>query len=86
MRRTLDEALKAVFNVPVGQDTTSRQLSIPQQIMGTSVFSSQAQKALEHYNNALNYLKKNDWADYGKELQQMKAFLSKMVKARAGKK
>lgn len=86
MRRTLDEALKAVFNVPVGQDTTSRQLSIPQQIMGTSVFSSQAQKALEHYNNALNYLKKNDWADYGKELQQMKAVLSKMVKARAGKK
>ncbi len=86
MRRTLDEALKAVFNVPVGQDTTFRQLSIPQQIMGTSVFSSQAQNALEHYNNALNYLKKNDWAGYGKELQQMKVVLSKMVKARSGKK
>jgi len=86
MRRTLDEALKAVFNVPLGQDTTSRQLPISQQLIGTSVFSSQAQQALEHYNKARNYLKKNDWAGYGKELQQMKAILSKMVKARAGKK
>ena len=85
MRRTLDEALKAVFNVPLGQDTTLRQLSMPQQkqIMGTSVFSGQAQKALEHYNKALNYLKQNDWVGYGKELQQMKAVLSRMVKSKS---
>ena len=87
MRRTLDEALKAVFNVPAGQEnTTSRQLSIPQQILGTFTFSKQAQKALKHYNKALNYLKQNDWAGYGKELQQMKVILSRMVQSKAGTK
>ncbi len=84
MRRTLDEALKAVFNVPVGQDTISRQLSIPQQITGTFAFSKQAQKALEYYNKALNYLKQNDWAGYGRELQQMKEVLSQMAKSKSG--
>ncbi|GMT45193.1 MAG: UPF0182 protein [bacterium] len=86
MRKTLDEALKAVFNIPVGQDTTSRQLSIPQQITGTFAFSKQAQRALEHYNKALNYLKQNDWAGYGQELQQMKAILSRMVKSKSSAK
>ncbi len=83
MRKTLDEALKAVFNISASQNVTSRQLPISQQLIGTSVFSSQAQQALEHYNKARNYLKKNDWAGYGKELQQMKAILSKMVKAKS---
>ncbi len=87
MRRTLDEALKAVFNIPVGQDTTtSRQLLMPKQVAGTSAFSKQAQKALEYYNKALNFLKQNDWAGYGLELQQMKAVLSKMAKAKSKKK
>ena len=33
---------------------------------------SKAREALDHYNKALEYLKQDNWAGYGKELQQMK--------------
>jgi len=85
MRRTLDEALQAVFNVPGVQDTTGTQQPLFPQT-GLSAISNQAQEALNHYNKALNYLKKDDWAGYGKELQQMKEVLSRMAKLKKEKK
>jgi len=39
-----------------------------------------AQKALNHYNNALDYLKKGDWANYGQELNKLKGILQRMAK------
>jgi len=85
MRKTLDEALKAVFNVPDSEGVIPQQF-ISKQLMSegvTSPISMQAKQALEHYNNALNYLKKDDWANYGNELKQMKLILSQMVKAKS---
>ena len=80
MRTTLDESLQAIFN-PSGlqQDSISTVpiANIKNQIK--TLLSSKAQDALGHYNKALDYLRKNDWADYGKELEQMKAVLSKMA-------
>ncbi len=43
-----------------------------------SSLSAKAREALDHYNKALDYLKQNNWAGYGKELQDMKAILSEM--------
>ena len=79
MRRTLDQALRAVFNIPENQDTATAKPPVlyPK---GMSVLSGQAQKALEHYNKALKYLRQENWAGYGKELQQVKEILSKMAR------
>lgn len=76
MRRTLDEALKAVFNISTGQAETMQQIASGQIVSDT--LSSQAQKALDHYNRAMNYLKQENWAAYGDELKQMKMILSQM--------
>jgi hypothetical protein len=59
-------------------------LSVPQvknieNIVKTSL-SAKAKEALAHYNKATEYLKQNNWAGYGKELQQMKAVLSEMTR------
>lgn len=77
MKKTLDEALRAVFNLSAGQVITPQQ-PVTSQAKWMPVLSVEAQKALDHYNNALNSLKQDDWAAFGKELQQMKSILSKM--------
>lgn len=77
MKETLDEALQAVF------DITGEQGMSPQQLKGnqlyTPVFSSQAREALDHYNKAMDYLKQDNWSDFGNELQQMKSVLLQMA-------
>ena len=78
MKRTLDEALEAVFNVSPGTGNTTLQPQAIQAIVASSL-SQQAQDALKHYNQAFDYLKQNNWAGYGKELQQMKDILSHMA-------
>ncbi len=85
MRRTLDQALRAVFNIPENQDTATTTMPALYPT-GVPVLTGQAQKALEHYNKALNYLKQENWAGYGKELQQVKEILSKMARADKNKK
>jgi uncharacterized membrane protein (UPF0182 family) len=87
MRRTLDEALQAVFNKgSIQQDTTGIPQQMPVFQKGLQGLSIRAQKALDHYNRALDYLKQDNWAGYGKELQQMKEILSEMAKAKEKKK
>ena len=76
MRKTLDEALQAVFHVSLEQK------SVIQKIKGkkesSSVLSQQAKDALMHYNNALQALEKKDWIGFGKEMQNMQSILSNM--------
>jgi len=81
MKRTLDEALKAVFNVSQGTGNTPQPQAI--QTVIASSLSQQAQDALKHYNQALDYLKQDNWSGYGKELQQMKDILSRMAQKKA---
>jgi len=80
MKKTLDEALEAVFNAAAGQMIQPQQLA-SEQIGGKTVLSIEARKALDHYNNALNFLQQDDWANFGKELQQMKSVLLKMTQS-----
>ena len=82
MRRTLDQALKAVFNVPVSEGTTGMQQPSMHLQNGLPALTGKAQQALDHYNKALDYLKQDNWAGYGAELQKMKAILSEMAKAK----
>jgi len=77
MKKTLDEALKAVFNVST--NTPSLITLQNKQVFGMPILSNEAQKALDHYNNALNFLKQDDWDNFGKELKQVKSVLSKMA-------
>ena len=84
MRRTLDQALQAVFNVQENQGAAAEVKPGLVQT-GMPVLSDQARQALEHYNRALQYLKQDNWAGYGKELKQMKEILLQMSKAPAKK-
>jgi hypothetical protein len=87
MRRTLDQALKAVFQVQAAQDSTAQQMT-PAAMISTGNYSGlsvQAQQALQHYNKALEYLKEDNWSGYGKELQKMKEILSQMAGTKNGK-
>jgi len=81
MKRTLDEALKIVFNASSVQNASNLQ-PMPVQI-GSPTLSKQALEALEHYNKALNYVKQGDWAAYGNELKQMKLILSQMTQSKS---
>ncbi len=79
MKNTLEESLQAIFN-PSGLQAVA---TIPEvtniEKIVKSTLSAKAQEALNHYNKALDYLKQNDWAGYGKELQAMKDVLSGMT-------
>ena len=80
MKKTLEESLQAIFNSSGSQDSVSvPQIKDIENIVNSSL-SAKAQKALDHYNKANEYLKQNNWAGYGKELEEMKAVLSKMSK------
>lgn len=78
MRPTLDEALQAIFNPSGLQDTTIVQPTTDVNNVANPFLSDQAKEALAHYNKAVEYLQQQDWTNYGKELQQMKAILSEM--------
>ena len=76
MRRDLDEALRAVFSVTgVPEEQTAKALTQ----LPTGPVPAMAQKALDHYNKALNYLKQGNWGKYGEELSQMKQILENMA-------
>jgi uncharacterized protein len=78
MRETLEESLQAIFNSSGIQDSvTVPQVKDLENIVNTSL-SAKAREALEHYDKAVEYLKQDNWAGYGKELQLMKAILSEI--------
>ena len=84
MRATLDEALQAVFNT-IGEQAITPQQSVPYQTV-SPVLSTKAQDALDHYNKALDYLKQDNWSDFGNELQQMKSVLIQMTETKSNNK
>jgi len=80
MKKTLDSVLQAIFNKSGLQGNTPHSLStIKGDTIANASVLSEAQEALNHYNKALDYLKQDNWAGYGKELQKMKDILDKMT-------
>ncbi|WP_297482072.1 UPF0182 family protein, partial [Sulfurimonas sp.] len=68
MRRTLDEALQAIFHISVSK---KRGVKAPL-LRGTK-------EALKHYNQALQFLKKGNWGGFAKEMQKLHLVLSKRL-------
>ncbi len=81
MRRTLDDTLRAIFSIttPSATRATAASVSPAKQTGPLSPLNEMAQKALEHYNNALKYLKEGQWAKYGQELDRLKTILRDMT-------
>lgn len=80
MKETLDEALKAVFDVPISNmNISNEKKQASTKKLFASPLSNQAREALSHYDQALQYLKNADWENYGKELDAMKKILNSMA-------
>ncbi len=77
MRDNLDDALRAVFSADT---VSSGQTQAAISGLPTGPLTGMAQEALDHYNKALNYMKKGDWANYGQELNKLKGILQSMTK------
>jgi len=77
MRDNLDDALRAVFSVAAVPPAQTQKA-----ITGLPVgpLSDMAQKALDHYNKAQDYLKQANWTKYGEELNKIKEILQHMAK------
>ena len=73
MRETLAEALSALFAEPgaAGGSLQRGGRNRP----ATSPSASQAQQALDHYNQAVERLKSGDWKGFGKEIGVMRGLL-----------
>ena len=67
MRKTLDEALQAIFDISVSKNKSIKMPAMPK-----------TEEALKHYNQALQFLQKGNWIEFGKEMQQLQSVLSKM--------
>ncbi len=76
MRDTLDDTLRAVFSV---EAVPPAQIKKALSGLPTGPLSDMAQKALDHYNKALEYLKGADWTKYGQELNKIKDILQRMT-------
>lgn len=80
MEVNLDRALRAVFNAENVQPRVTAQAMQGQK--STLPLAHRARQALDHYNKAMDALKREDWAGYGAELKQLKQLLQKMAKKR----
>jgi uncharacterized membrane protein (UPF0182 family) len=82
MEPTLDAALRKVF---LGAEAASytEKVSVPAEEKKGAVTQEKgtdpASRALEHYNKAMDYLKKGDWSGYGRELDKMRKILEEMA-------
>lgn len=75
MKETLEEALAALFVEP---PTASRDATGGTATPG--IATDRARQALEHYNQAMEHLKANDWAGFGAEIEAMHRVLNEMAK------
>jgi hypothetical protein len=73
MEETLDKALSAVL----GGQIFTKQLASPS-IPEIGDTSNIGVLALEHYNKAKDYLRQGNWAEYGRELENLEKILEKM--------
>ena len=73
MEETLDRALRLVL----GGEIAAREM-VSAFKPGTHDVSESGKLALEHYNKAKEYLRQEDWAGYGKELEYLEKILQEM--------
>ena len=73
MEENLDKALSSVLDVQI----FPKQLAFPS-IPQTQDLSNLGVSALEHYNKAKDYLRQGNWAEYGRELENLEKILKEI--------
>jgi uncharacterized membrane protein (UPF0182 family) len=73
MEERLDKALNSVLDVQI-----SAKQSVSPSIPETRDTSNLGVLALEHYNRAKDYLRQGNWAEYGRELENLEKILEKI--------
>jgi uncharacterized membrane protein (UPF0182 family) len=81
MKETLAEALAALFVEPGTEPTVS---SPTDEVPATGPAASQAQQALDRYNQAVERLKAGDWKGFGTQFDAMGEVLEKMNRRSTG--
>jgi hypothetical protein len=79
MEENLDKALSSVL----GEQVFRKQLASPA-IPQTQGISDLGVLALEHYNKAKDYLRQGNWAEYGRELENLEKILKEMSSVNPG--
>ena len=80
MKERLDEALNAILETGGAPEQPIAEETVTPAAASGSGLSEMATEALEHYNKAKEYLKQDDWAGYGKELDQLEKILETLSK------
>ncbi len=78
MKETLAEALSALFLEPGAAPAVSAEMP------ATSPAASQAQEALDRYNQAVERLKSGDWKGFGTQFDAMRKPLEEMNRHSTG--
>ena len=73
MEENLDKALSSVL----GGQVFPKQLAFPS-IPQTQDLSNLGVLALAHYNKAKDYLRQGNWAEYGRELENLEKILKEI--------
>ncbi|NLA74415.1 MAG: COG1615 family transporter, partial [Deltaproteobacteria bacterium] len=83
MHEKLDGALKAILGDDLPEITAAYETS--DQIKSGAPLTEIAGKALEHYRRAKEYLKEDNWAGYGMELNELEKILAVLQEKTASK-
>jgi flagellin-specific chaperone FliS len=81
MEDNLDKALNSVLDQQI-VSKKSVSASIPQDQDMTQL----GELALEHYNRAKDYLRQGNWAEYGRELENLEKILTELARINEEKK
>jgi uncharacterized membrane protein (UPF0182 family) len=81
MKETLAEALAALFVEPGAAPAVS---STTGEAPATGPAASEAQQALDRYNQAVERLKAGDWKGFGTQFDAMRELLEKMSRQSTG--
>jgi len=75
MKETLEEALAALFTEP-----STAKAEPTGGATAPGVAANQARQALEHYDQAIEYLKSGNWAGFGAEIEAMRRVLNEAAR------
>ncbi len=79
-RITMEEDFYKALNAVLGEEEIIAREPISTLVLPSAEISELGKLALQHYNSANAYLRKGDWAGYGKELEKLEGILKQMVK------
>ncbi|MGD9157965.1 MAG: UPF0182 family protein [Desulfobacteraceae bacterium] len=80
MHEQLDEALRDILGVEIVPEQPVTTETITPVIDSEANLPEMAAKALAHYRKAKEYLRQENWAGYGKELEQLERILTELSK------